>query len=507
MLAAILLAVLAVPTGVSGIGVALPHIADTFGTAPSSLQWAVNAFNLSFAAFSLVFGSIADLVGRKRGFLAGAAVFLMSGVVSALAPSIAVLDAARALAGIGAAAVFACGGALLATVFEGPRAGRVFAYFGTAAGLGLGIGPTVSGFAITIAGWRAVFVIHAVMIALAIVLAWLSRVPEWKLRSGASVDVAGAVTFCAGLLMIMLGVVQGSQWGWADVQTLALLAAGAVLLLVFGRMQRVAKHPLLDLELLGDRYLVGLLLVPVAGAFGFVTVLTYLPVYFTGVWADSAGGAGVKMLAITLPVVLAPLAAGYVVARGVTPRAVLVFSVALFVVGTAWLTIISPHGSYAAVLVPMIVLGTGFGLGVGLVDGQAIGSVDARKSGMVSGLVSTVRLGSEAVAVAVYGSVLTTLIGSGIRAHTAAGLTEDEQAEVAGDVANGQIAAATDHLRMAPEAAEEALRQVYTGGLHVMLWALAVIGLVITILITIYSSRRAEVSKTSNTAATEVVSP
>lgn len=507
MLAAILLAVFAVPTGVSGIGVALPHIADSFDAGPSSLQWAVNAFNLSFAAFSLVLGSIADLVGRKRGFIAGATLFLVAGGVSALAPSIAVLDAARALAGVGAAAVFACGGALLATVFEGPRAGRVFAYFGTAAGLGLGFGPTISGVAITVAGWRAVFVIHAVMIAFAIGFALVSRVPEQKLRSGASVDVAGAVTFCAALLMIMLGVVQGSQWGWTDVQTLALLATGTALLLVFWRMQRMAKHPLLDLELLGDRYLVGLLLVPVAGAFGFVTVLTYLPVYFTGVWGDSAGGAGVKMLAITMPVVLAPLAAGYLVAKGVAPRAVLVFSVALFVIGTAWLTIITAHGTYAAVLIPLILLGTGFGLGVGLVDGQAIGLVDARKSGMVSGLVSTVRLGSEAVAVAVYGSVLTTLIGAGIRADAATGLTEGEQAEVAGDVANGQIEAAAHQLRMAPDAAEEALRQVYTGGLHVMLLALAVIGAVITAFVTILTRRRADLSDRSNTPATEVVSP
>lgn len=506
MLTAILLAVLVVPTGVSGIGVALPDIAKSLSAGTASLQWSVNAFNLSFAAFSLVVGSIADLIGRKRGFIAGAALFLLAAVASALAPSVPMLDAARGLAGVGAAAVFACGGALLAAIFEGPRAGRVFAYFGTAAGLGLGVGPTLSGVAISVAGWRAAFAVHAVAIALVIALVWLSREPEQKPRSGARVDIAGAVAFLLALLMIMLGVVQGSQWGWTNPGTLGLLVAGAAMLALFGYRQRATDHPLLDLELLRNRYLVGLLLVPVAGAVGFVTVLTYLPVYMTGVWGDGAAKAGVHMLAITMPVVVAPLLAGWVVAKGVTPRIVLVTSVALFVAGTAWLTIITPHGGYTQIVVPMVLLGSGFGLGVGLVDGQAISSVPPDKSGMVSGLVSTVRLGSEAVAVAVYGSVLATLIGAGIRAQVGPSVTPDQQAAAAGAAANGQFNTATTYLGLSPGIADDALGQAYTNSLHIVLWALAVVGAAITVLVAYLTRRGTGTPENIPTAATEGVS-
>ncbi|RZL75742.1 MAG: MFS transporter, partial [Rhodococcus sp. (in: high G+C Gram-positive bacteria)] len=152
LLAAILLGVVVVPTGVSGTGVALPHIAADLGSDPALLQWVVNGFNLTFAVFSLVAGSIADHLGRRRGLVLGGALFAGAAVLSAVAPSLLLLDVGRALAGIGAAIIFACSGALLAITFDGAAAARAFALFGTAAGVGLGLGPTISSTAIALVG-------------------------------------------------------------------------------------------------------------------------------------------------------------------------------------------------------------------------------------------------------------------------------------------------------------------------------------------------------------------
>ncbi|MDO9353184.1 MAG: MFS transporter [Solirubrobacteraceae bacterium] len=409
LLAGVLLACVTVPTAVSGSGVALPAIAADTGGGATSLQWVVNAFNLAFAASTLLAGSLADLFGRQRGFAAGVGLFLAASLLSALAPSILVLDAARALAGIGAAAIFACGSALLAVRFEGPRQARAFALLGTAAGIGLGIGPTVAGGLVDLLSWQAVFGAGAVSAAIVLGLLWVGRDEEPALRTDASVDVPGSLTFVGGLLLLMVAIVQASEWGWGSASTLGVAAVAVVALLAFAAIERRGAHPLLDLGLLGDRQLVGLILVPVVAAIGFVTLLTYLPTYMSTVWGDGTGEAGLKMLLMTVPVVVAPLLAGAAVGRGATPRQVIVASLALLVAGPALLLPIGPETSVWLIAPGMIAIGAGFGLGVGLVDGQAIGRAPADRSGMAAGLVNTSRLGSEAVAVAAYASLLTSL--------------------------------------------------------------------------------------------------
>ncbi len=153
-LAAILLAVFVVPMSISGTAVALPGIGADTGAGPAPLQWVVNAFNVAFACFTLVWGSVADIVGRVRAFAAGAAVYAVASLASALASDVLLLDAARALAGIGGAAIFSCGSAILSTVYEGPARAKAFALFGTVAGVGIAVGPSLSGALLQTVSWR-----------------------------------------------------------------------------------------------------------------------------------------------------------------------------------------------------------------------------------------------------------------------------------------------------------------------------------------------------------------
>ncbi|WP_228813810.1 MFS transporter [Nocardia otitidiscaviarum] len=479
LLAAVLVAVLVVPTGVSGTGVALPRIAEDLGNAPAQLQWVVNGFNLTFAAFSLVAGSLADHLGLRRGFLVGSALFFLASVVSAVAPTILVLDIARALAGVGAATIFACGGALLSSKFDGAERTRVFALFGTVAGVGLGFGPSISAAAIGLVGWPGMFAVNALLILLAFALAAVCGIRDVAHAERPPIDYRGAALFASGLALVIAGIVQSNTWGWAGPGTLALLVAGVLVLAGFAAAQRRTANPLLDLSLLRNPTLVGLLLVPVAGAVGFVALLTYFPTFLTVVWDMPTTTVGAVMLIMTVPVVVAPIIAGRLAHQGVSPRVILTVSVALYVLGAAWLTVVGVDRNIALIVGPLVLLGAGFGLGVGLVDGQAIGSVPPARAGMVSGLVSTVRLGSEAVVVAVYGSVLATVVGGRVR---------ELLPDTLGPAVVDQAAAATaagDLSAVDPAVDTAVLASAYNSAIHPVLWVLAALSLLFVLLVAV----------------------
>ncbi|MFD3515407.1 MFS transporter [Streptomyces sp. NPDC058657] len=485
LLAAVLLGCLIVPTGVSGTGVALPAIAADTGASAATLQWVVNAFNLAFACSTLLAGSLADIFGRKRLFMTGASTFLVASILSASTTNIVVLDIARALAGIGAAAIFSCGGALLATNFEGKSQLRAFAFMGTAAGLGLGLGPTISGLLVDRLGWQTIFVFNAVGIAVVLILVAIAKSAPETLRHEASIDTPGSVTFVGGLLLLIFAIVQGGAWGWTAPGTLALLAAGVVLLAVFVAVERRCEHPMFDFSVLRDRRMVGLIMVPVTASFGFVTLLTYLPTYMSMAWGDSVGTAGLKMLVMTVPIVIAPVLAGWIAQRGVEPRHILACSLLFFVIGPAWLLVIGPQASFLSVIVPMVLIGAGFGLGVGLVDGEALRLVSPEKSGMAAGLVNTARLGSEAIAVAIYGALLTTFTASKITdsVQRAAGPGVDPH-EIADQVSTGKITEAAAHAPAADRADfAHSLITGYDAALHTMLWVLVAVGALLTVLV------------------------
>lgn len=495
LLAAILLGVVVVPTGVSGTGVALPHIAADLGSNPALLQWVVNGFNLTFAVFSLVAGSIADHLGRRRGLVLGGALFAGAAVLSAVAPSLLLLDIGRALAGVGAAIIFACSGALLAITFDGAAAARAFALFGTAAGVGLGLGPTISSTAIALVGWSGIFWFNAVVIAVSTALVIASNVHDKPAQSTGRLDYPGAVAFAASLTLVIAAIVQSDSWGWRSPATLGTLIAGVVLFATFIRIELTTAHPLLDLKLLQSSRLVGLLAVPVAGAVGFVTLLTYYPTFLSTVWQLGTGTVGLVMLIMTVPVIVGPLIAGAMHTRRVPVWVILGGSVLLFVAGAAALTLVGTEENIGTIVVPFLLLGLGFGLGVGLVDGQAIGSVPADKSGMVSGLVSTVRLGSEAVVVAVFASALTSGVGGQVRDRLPAALGPGERESIVDKVVTGEIGGIDSSVDTG------LLRAAFADGFTPLLWVLAALSLVLAVAVILLLRRPVDTPTTPTAAA------
>ncbi|GAA2294963.1 MFS transporter [Nonomuraea roseoviolacea subsp. roseoviolacea] len=459
-LAVVLLAFVTVPMSISGAAVALPGIGADLHTAGAPLQWVMNAYNLTFASFMLVTGSAADMVGRRRTFAAGAGLFAVGSLAAAVAPGIAVLDLARALSGVGAAGVFASGGAILATTFDGAARTRAFAALGSAAGLGLAAGPTLAGWLVGALGWRATFGLHALLVAVA--LAGIGHVAESRAEQRPRLDVTGAVVFVAGLGALVLGAVQGPEWGWASPGVPALLVIGVGLLVVFVVLQARSAAPLLDLSLVKDRRFLALCMVPVVSTFGFVTLLTYLPTYLVGASGLSPQRAGAVLLLMTAPVLLAPPLAGALVNRGVPARVLITVSLALFAGGNAWLTVITPSASVAAIAGPLLMVGLGAGLSFGVGDGAAMSLVEPERAGMATGFLNTMRIGSEAIVIAVYGAVLVSLIS------TRVGSQELAAKVAAGDLTGG---------------APGALAAGFTDALHIVLYGTAAVCVVGTVAI------------------------
>lgn len=466
-LAAVCLAVLVLPASLTGTSVALPAIGAELGADLAPLQWVVNSYNLMFACFLLAFGSIADIVGRKRIFTLGAGLFAIATLISALTSDIVVLDLARGLSGIGAAAVMTAGSAMLATAFQGPALMKAFAVLGTSAGAGLALGPSTAGFLVGTFGWRSVFVSHLALMVL--VLAAVPVLRESRNPAATRVDWWGTATFTLSLFALMLGIVQGPQQGWADPLVIGYLVASAALMVVFVFVERRQAQPMADIGLFRRPRFLAVCLVPLALSFGFVGLLVLLPSYLSGVGGYSFGGVGAIMLLLTLPVLVVPLTVSRLIRLGLSTRLVLSGSVLLVAIGAGWLTVIGAGVPVAVLVGPLLVIGIGMGVTAGLVDGVAITSVEPARAGMAAGMFNTVRLAGEALAIAIMSAVLVGQVQGRLTAGVGAfpGRASDVPT-IANQVVSGNLAAdRPDFLGL--------LTSSYTGALHTVLWVTVII--------------------------------
>ncbi|MFJ3957133.1 MFS transporter [Arthrobacter sp. NPDC090010] len=355
VLPVILLAQFVIPLSIAGTAVGLPVISAELGTDPVLLQGVVNGFNIAFALCTVLWGPVADRIGSARAFSWGVLLVVIGSVASGVSPNLVVLDLARALAGVGAAAVITGATATISRSYEGPARARAFAAFGTINGLGLAAGPSISGVLIGFLGWRAVFLAHAVVLLIALFGSFvLPRRPVAKSGGG----------------------------------------------------------PMLDLGLLRNPGFLSMTLIPVAGAVGFVTLLTYLPAALQAVHDFSAAEAGTMMLFMTLPVLLAPTAVHRVTQHRlrVGAAAISLLALACLLIAPLGLLLLRPELPPALIAIPMVFAGLGFGLPLGIVDGRALSFVPPEQSGTAAGLLNFFRIGSEAVFVALYSAALTASI-------------------------------------------------------------------------------------------------
>lgn len=233
------------------VNVAFPSIRESFpSTSIGELSWVLNAYNIVFAAFLIVCGRLTDLLGRRRAFVAGVVLFTVASALCAAAPSVSFLVAARVLQALGAALLVPASLALVVEAFPGERRAHAIGLWGASAAVAAGLGPPIGGALVELGGWRWAFLVNLPFGAVAL---WATRRHLVESRAPGRrtlPDLRGAALLAAGLAVLNLGIVKGSDWGWASSAVLGAFAATAVLLVLFVLSSRRHASPLLDPGLL-----------------------------------------------------------------------------------------------------------------------------------------------------------------------------------------------------------------------------------------------------------------
>jgi EmrB/QacA subfamily drug resistance transporter len=384
----LLIAQLMVIIDISAVNVALPDLARDLGIAGADIGWTITAYSLVFGSLLLLGGRAADLLGRRRVFLAGLSMFTLASLASAAAGSSSVLFAARAGQGVGAAMLSPAALSIIVTAFRGPERTKALGAWGAVGGAGAAVGVLAGG-ALTELDWRAIFLIN-LPVGLVLAAGALKIVPRDENRpQWRGLDLPGAALATASLAALVYAISQAASAGWTSAQTLGIGGSGVLGLAAFAVLESRSARPLLRIERLADRAVGG----------GFALMLTASAVLFgtfllTSMYLQNVLGTGALETGLMfLPLALAagvgahagshliakagvrlPMAAGFVVAAG----------------GTLLLSGVAAGGSYVADVLPGIVV-AGIGLGVVLVSVGISVLTGARdeETGMMSGLNTT----------------------------------------------------------------------------------------------------------------------
>ena len=463
-LVAIAASVLVVGLDLTVLNLALPSIATSLHASTSDLQWISDSYSLVLAALILPAGLLGDRFGRKKLLLGALVLFGGASLWCAYSGATGELIAARAVLGIGAAAIFPLSLSVIPVLFAPAERTRAIGAIAGASVLSFPIGPILGGFMLTHLWWGSVFLINVPVVVLA-VIAVVTLLPESRSATRPRLDVAGIAVSGAGLVALTYGFIKAGQDGWSDPAAVGLIAAGAVVLALLYFMERgIARRggqPLADVGLFrlpGFRW--GTILATLL-SFAMFGLFFTLPQYFQDVRGASPLGSGLRLLPMIVGMVGGMVAGN----RLKMPRIAITAGYLTLAAGMV-LGALTTLGSSTGYMIAWVALA---GVGVGLVMpnamSAALGDLSAERSGAGSALLTALRQVGTTVGVAVLGTVISTSYTSRL-AGTTAGLPSSLAAAVRSSVGAG--VAAAQHAGSASLLNE--IRTAFVTGMDVMLW-------------------------------------
>ena len=510
-LIAIAASVLVVGLDLTVLNLALPTIATDLHASTSDLQWISDAYSLVLAAAMLPAGLLGDRLGRKKVLLVALVLFGASSAACAYATSTGELIAARAVLGLGAAAIFPLSLAVIPVLFAPEERQKAIALMASATFISFPIGPIVGGYLLDHFWWGSVFLINVPVVALALIAVAI-LLPESRSAQRPGVDFLGVILSCAGLAGLTYGFIKAGQDGWTDAAALGTIAAGVVVLAVFvawerwltgrnqsddsGNLRGGKVRPLIELRLFRSAGFTWGTVLSTLVSFAMFGIFFTIPQYFQEVRGVDAMGSGLRWL---------PMIGGMVVGmigstRLASPRksadgqvrGPLASAKGLVTVGFTIMAVTLAFGATTKTT-----SGTGFaaawlatfGLGLGLAMPQtmnaALSALSAERSGSGSALISAMRQVGATIGVAVLGTVLASvyrshLVVTGLPAAAAAAAKSSVVAGVAVAHALGSAALL------------DSVRSAFVQGMDTMLWVCGGIALASAILALLFLPRRAE---------------
>ena len=460
------------------VNVALPDIQRALNSSFSDLQWIVDAYALTLAAFLLTAGSLADMYGRRLLYLIGLAVFTCASALCGFAVSTLMLQLSRALQGAGGAIMFAVSLALLADAFRGKDRGVAFGVWGAVTGLAVAIGPLLGGVLTTGLSWRWIFFVNAPIGIVAVVIS-VFKVAESRAPHASRPDWAGFSLFTLALSSLVYGLIESNQRSFTDGLVLGCFAAAAVLLVAFVVVELRSTSPMFDLSLFRLPTFSGGSVAAFGLSASIFAMLLYLVLYIQDILGYSALATGVRLMFISGGILLTSTVAGRLTSH--VPIRLLI-GPGLIIVGIGLLLMRGlDAGSSWTHLIPGMIVG---GIGVGLVNpplaSTAVGVVPPQRAGMASGINSTFRQVGIATGIALLGALFANQVRNDVLARVSAvpGLARSGP-RIAAAVQSGEIGPVIAKL---PGPARQAVgtitRTAFTTGLNRILLVAAIIALV-----------------------------
>jgi EmrB/QacA subfamily drug resistance transporter len=385
------------------VNVALPDIQRDLGASLSSLQWVIDAYALTLAAFLLTAGSLGDRLGRRRVFAVGFGIFTLASLLCGIAGDATLLNLARGLQGVGGAAMFATSLALISQEFQGRDRATAFGVWGATIGGAVAVGPLVGGLLTEHLGWEWIFFVN-VPIGVGAIALTERRLANVAAQDAARIDVPGLVAFSAALFLLIFGLIRGNPEGWGSAPILASLIGSGILLAAFLAIEVRSPHPMLDLTLFRKPAFNGVSAVAFGLSAGMFAMFLYITIYVQGVLGFSPLEAGLRFLPLTLLAFFVGPISGKLSAH-VPLRVLLGIGLATVGVGLLLMRGLAADSEWTALLAGFIVAGAGIGLTNPAIASAAIGIVPQARAGMASGINTTFRQVGIATGVAALGAI------------------------------------------------------------------------------------------------------
>jgi EmrB/QacA subfamily drug resistance transporter len=385
------------------VNVALPDIQVALHSSFADLQWVVDAYALTLAAFLLTAGVLGDMYGRRGMFAIGLVLFSLASLACGVAGTPLVLNLSRGAQGVGGAIMFATSLALIAQAFSGKERGTAIGIYGAVVGGAVAIGPLIGGAITAGIGWRWIFFLNIPIGVVAVVIT-LTKVENAKIPTGRRIDWLGFITFSASLFMLVYALVQGNAKGWGSTYILSLLIGSAVLMTIFLIGEWLQNDPMLDLTLFKRPAMVGVSLGSFALSASIFAMFLYLTLYMQEILGYGAFQAGLRFMPLTLLAFIVAPVAGKLTVR-IQTRYLMSLGLALVAIGCQLMTHVGADSSWLVLLPGFLVCGAGIGITNPVLASGSVSVVPPERSGMSTGTASTFRQVGIATGIAGLGAI------------------------------------------------------------------------------------------------------
>ena len=372
------------------VNVALPSIGEALDFSQGNLPWVINAYVLTFGGFLLLGGRMADLLGRRRVFMAGLLLVAVASLAAGFATTDVQLIAARAVQGLGAAIISPAALSIVTTTFrDGAERNKALGVWGAVAGAGGAAGVLLGGVLTDGLGWEWVLWVNVPVALIALALT-PGLIAETRAESATRhFDALGAVSVTAGLSVLVYALVDATDAGWGSVQTLGLLALSAALIAAFVVIELRSKAPLMPLGIFRNRTLTGANVVGLLVGASLFSMFFFITLYMQQVLDYSAIDAGLAYLPLSIMIIVSAGVASQLVTR-VGFKPVLAIGMGLIAIALAWFSQVSVDGGFATdILGPSVIAAAGLGFAFVTTTIAAVSGVRDQESGLASGLINT----------------------------------------------------------------------------------------------------------------------